>query len=397
MDTKEKLLDGLPTDKLKDTVVVDDPEKKKPSKEEGEGNNDDEPQDPKLENQELPTSNDDDGDDESSEEEKALLEKVNALDDQAMQDLLDKENDDLTDEEKQMLSLINDEETEETVVEQLIKADGYELEPEFIEELKKDGDSQEALNKYTNKIAQIKADELFNSNPIVSSLHGHLANGGTFESFKKANTIDPFASMKLSEDTEESTLESVIKHDLSQKGVDDEDISSIIKTAKKDGKLFDKANKSHESISSRDKEKRQQVIQQEQQRIAQEKQAAQQEQDEILAMLDNNKLDRFSLPQTKLKEFKKAFTTPIDREGRTILDQKWDKLNTAQKTLLDYIVYEDFNLKGLLENKNTIQLDKLRKKQNDKRSRDFKSKPVSSGGKVTPQMREKLKSLNFNK
>jgi len=333
------------------------------------------------------------------EEEEEEENEEDDLTTEELEALLEKPETELTDAEKTQIQTAKEKlekaDANKTNIELLLEADGYELDDAFVQELMTDGDSIETLTKYTDRVAKMKADTLFNSNPIVSSLHNHLNNGGTFASFKEANTEDPFVKLKIDEDTDASILENIIKHDLSEKGLDTEDIDSIIKSAKKDNKLFEKSSRSQESIKGRDTQRRNEVIQKEQSRIESEKLASKQEVAKINDMFKNNKFGEFSLPSSDLPTFQKAFVTPIDSNNNTILDKKWEGLTTEQRTILDYIVYKDFNIKGLLTNKSKIENLKFRKKENDGRNPKFQQKSVSLGHKITPELRSKLKGIDF--
>jgi hypothetical protein len=308
-----------------------------------------------------------------------------------------KKDEELTDAEKAIAAAaLAREDENKTLIESVIDADGYELDDAFVAELKKDGNSIASLNKYNKKVAQIEADRLINSNPIMAKLNQHLSNGGSFESFKEANTENPYTKIKIDDETEDSLLETIIKSDLKEKGVDDEDINDIIKAAKKSNRLSEKATKSQESLTSRDTERRKAIIGQEQERINGEKAQATAIKTEVSNMFKSNKFGNFSLPSSDLPQFKEAFFTEIDNQGTTVLDKKWDKLSTDQKVMLDYIVYNDFNLKGLMSNKKEIDLAMFRKKQNDKRNLDFKTKSVSSGGKMSDKDRSQLRNIKFN-
>jgi hypothetical protein len=415
-DNKEKLLDGIvPNIPPVEPTVSDDELRRIQNIEEAERSEEEKTLFTQY-GKRVEKKRDDDTETPEQKEAKRVAEEAAAAatkkkadeeddDDDILKDVTDeqlsaiaaKKDEELTDAEKAIAAAaLAREDENKTLIESVIDADGYELDDAFVAELKKDGNSIASLNKYNKKVAQIEADRLINSNPIMAKLNQHLSNGGSFESFKEANTENPYTKIKIDDETEDSLLETIIKSDLKEKGVDDEDINDIIKAAKKSNRLSEKATKSQESLTSRDTERRKAIIGQEQERINGEKAQATAIKTEVSNMFKSNKFGNFSLPSSDLPQFKEAFFTEIDNQGTTVLDKKWDKLSTDQKVMLDYIVYNDFNLKGLMSNKKEIDLAMFRKKQNDKRNLDFKTKSVSSGGKMSDKDRSQLRNIKFN-
>lgn len=393
VDIKDKLVDKIPKDKFK---PLSNEEREAQKKEQEKKALEEGIEAKKLADEEAKKKEELEKKNKDGEENEEEEEDENTLSEEELELLLAKPEEELTEDERAIIEKAKSElEDKKTNIELLIEADGYDLDDDFIQELAKDGDSFDALAKYTAKVAEMKAKSIIDSNPIVSSLYNHLSNGGSYESFKQANTEDPFSSLKLSESTNEGTLESVIKHDLSQKGVDEEDINAIIKTSKKDGKLFEKATKSHESIKSRDESRRKDIIAKEQQRILTEQQLAKQEAAKINEMFSKNKFGEFSVPVADLNNFKEAFVTPVDANNNTILDKKWEKLTTEQKTILDYIVFKDFNIRGLNNRTSTLEQLKFRKKENDKRPSKIDTKRVSLGHSISPELKNKLRNIDF--
>lgn len=238
-------------------------------------------------------------------------------------------------------------EEEISSLEYLIKQSGFDVEDEDFKELNLKSDSLEDIIKFQQIKEKRLADEVINSflqaDEDIAELVKHKAAGGTLDSFKEKKMIEklPDSFDRESEDAEELAEKIYVEH-FTRLGLKQSRIKAALEDAKDSGELFDEVDeivKNNKQVFLKQNEEK--IKLEKKERDDQLKQIA-----EVNSLLDEvivkkGSLDgRINIPQEERKEFRQ-FLNSSKR------DELWEKLPVEKLALIDYILFKDFNLKGL--------------------------------------------------
>jgi len=256
----------------------------------------------------------------------------------------------------------NDDE-EESSIQYLFKLNGITDEDEDFKGFDVKDESVENVQKFFElKEGRIKSNalkELFDADPEVAELIQHKTRGGSIESFKALKQAEAFPTEVDEKDTD--VLENVFVRHHKELGFSEKKINTLLEAAKDDDEL---ASEVREILKVRKeaftKEANARFEEEKAERIEQFKaeEAIKKELDEIVlkkGMID----DRIIIPEKQRSEFRKYLTSK-EREA------KWESLTTQQLALIDFMIYNDFQLKGIEKPKPIV--------------RNISKRPVIGGG-----------------
>lgn len=246
-----------------------------------------------------------------------------------------------------------DEEDEEgeggSVISEIANTLGYELENEYDE-------TTEGLTNFVKDVAQNIAEDqlqqLFNQFPEVQQhLDYVLAGGDPRKFFEAFNPNNDFGQFELSAEDVRSQKMILFQY-LKSRGHDDDFAEESINDFEETGKLYDKALKAKRALAESQNEYKKQLI--EQQKIERRKQEEEVQEfwNEVANVIESgNDFAGVKIPDRKKGEFFNYISTPIGPNGETKRDLDYQKAELETKIAIDYLLFNGFNLKDIIETK----------------------------------------------
>jgi hypothetical protein len=241
--------------------------------------------------------------------------------------------------------------------------------------------------------------EKFAEKPILAELDKHLSEGKSVQSFFQVREVE---SGKLQEvaltgdDTEKAKImayyKEVIKADAFEKGMSERQVNRILESAELEGTVEEDYKEALTSWNSRKDQEAASISQAEAQRVADEQAEAIETVNQINKLVDAGTIGNAIIPVADRAEFKK-FLLEQDAQGLSARDRKLAELGLDKNLLIDYLVFKDFSIKGLVaapSNKQTLaDLNK---------SRTNRLGGEGAGGNAADQTKlpESLRLTNFS-
>lgn len=235
-----------------------------------------------------------------------------------------------------------------TALEILVEEYGYAGDDDF-KELDLKDNSVDAIKKFYEirdvKKAKEVAQAVLDADEDVKSLVEWKKQGKSINSWKLAKEAESF-ELNL-EDTDIEGHEKFVRSVYEQQGIKGKKLDVIIEQLKDDDELLTESNQFQESIKENLKQQADFVAKQEAEAAKIEAANRDKEILEINNIIKAGKLaDRLVIPENDRESFNKYLFSK-DRED------KWNKLDTSTQLFLEYLLYKDFNIKGV-ENKKPI-------------------------------------------
>lgn len=177
----------------------------------------------------------------------------------------------------------------------------------------------------SEKLAEAKVNEYFNSNPFVKEVSDFIRNGGDIKDFIKT-TENNWSSLSLKEDDEVTQIK-IITEALKASNLSDAVIDSFVKDAKEKKTLNDLAKDQLKVLQTKEQENKQALLaaQEEKQKLAE--QQAIENYKHVTAIVEKGFIDNYILPKEKSKAFLDAFYG----EGENSITHIYDKLSLEKK------------------------------------------------------------------
>ena len=233
---------------------------------------------------------------------------------------------------------------EETSIQYLFKINGVTNEDEDFKNFDIKDESVENVQKFFElKEGRIKANalkELFDADPEVAELIQHKTKGGSIESFKALKQAQSFPTEVDENDTD--ALESIFTMHHKELGFSDKKINTLLEAAKDDDELATEVKeilKVRKEAFTKEAEARFKAEKAERDEQFKAEEAVKKELDDMIlkkGMID----ERIIIPEKQRTEFRKYLTSK-EREA------KWESLTTQQLALIDFMIYNNFELKGI--------------------------------------------------
>jgi len=272
-----------------------------------------------------------------------------------------------------------EEEVDETVVSEVLTQLGYEFPDEDFE------DTADGLVKLAKavggKIAEDQLDGIFQAHPEIQKHLDYVLNGGKSDQWlKMSNQITDFENIKVTQD-DVRTQRAVLGEYFKLKGHDDDFVNELLDDYTDTNKLYDKATKAKEALTSYYGKERDQSIEKEKK----EQKAMQQKQrefwDEINETIQTSKDFAGLTVQEKDKKKFFDFLTHQDGEGQTEREKAHKNSSTEIKLAMDYLMFKGFNLNDIISAKaKTKNVQSLRKKIKSSGTTKSASRPKRKGG-----------------
>lgn len=322
-----------------------------------------------------------------------------------LDELAEKEESTLTDEEKEFIQKYTSDDADEitTVKNELESTYGVQLAEKYengvdgLKALAQDLVPTLAQKLFVNSLASI---------PHMKEFYEHVTAGYSIDTFLDKNIKPKFETIEVKEVDEladEATktkatenYKEILRMNLSQKGLSSDDIEAMIDLHLAKGSLYEKAKAAKEELVKNHKASIDAKIKAEEDRIANELKAQEEVFKAAQKIIDSNNFGGLSIPVTDLKSFKEAALV-ADRDGYTLIDRKREKLTLEQRLLIDYLVYKDFKGIGLTAkpSEKTVFSFKKANKENNSRNGSRLSGVSSQSSKTSPPI--DIKNVDFSK
>ncbi len=212
---------------------------------------------------------------------------------------------------------------------------------------------QSLITKVTEKSKAEALKAKFEARPILGQLDAHLESGKSIESFFEVKSIEAqkITLPKLTGDEKadaqaKAYFKQVMSANYKASGLSDKQIQRIIESSELDNTLLEDAEEAAADWNKKiDSEVTSRTQQEETARLAQIE-ADKQTIANINTILSTGKLNGAVIPVEDVQAMK-DFTLKTDDKGFTPRDHAFSKLTLEQQLLIDYLVYKNFNIKGL--------------------------------------------------
>lgn len=304
----------------------------------------------------------------TDEETKAKIEEIEA-----------KEDADVTDEEKQFVLDNTEEEVNalDTIYSELGSPEGldvtkYEDSLEGLANLSRDAGAIMA-----ETLAEDKVKQKFDEHPALAKLYQHsVVEGKSLETFLLENQKTEYSELDISNEDGQKRLISLYYKN--EKGLDDNVITSIVDGIENKGELEATSKKLNDEIKIAKDNKIKAINEQQQadKRIADEEYKTLV--NDVKNTIKKGKLGTLVLKPAQATEFEnQMFSEPVN--GQTFTDAAYNKLNTEQRLLIDYL---------------TINVDKIGSLEMFKNSKKVNGKSLSEMYTANKKRRSVTKALD---
>lgn len=342
-------------------------------------------------------------DDEPSEEEIAAK----------LEELQEKDEADLSDEDKKFLK---DHEDEPGLIDH-VRAKALEtLGVELPADAKYTEDDEGLLNMtkdIASELANKQLSEHYQTNPDFAKFYKHtIIEGNSVDTFLASQSKPEYHDVEITDISDTNSTEAneqiintqkeILTAALKAKGNDQDEIDLLIESIEDKGVLFEKAKQAKEYLKTTHEAKVQEQLQAEQEAKKAEEQATVEQWQKIQTMLDKNDLgDGIKLPTSDRREieaFTRAISQPVDKHGNTQIDYMRNKQTLGQQLLSDFLLYKGYDISGVKSEaaKSRALQFKKGKKSNEttrKKGKLTTGSTGNSGGSSHPSM---LSSVDFN-
>jgi hypothetical protein len=243
----------------------------------------------------------------------------------------------------------DNEDSQESIIFEIANTLGYELENEY-------DDTTEGLTNFVKDVAQNIAEDqlqqLFNQFPEVQQHLDYVLAGGDpkrfFEAFNPNNDLSDYELTRDDNRAQKAILFQYFK----AKGHDDDFAMESINDFEETGKLYDKAMRAQKSLAETQKEYRRQLVEEQKKERQQREEEVQEFWNEVAGVIESeNDFAGVRIPDRKKSEFFNYISMPVGPNGETKRDMDYQKAELQTKIAIDYLLFNGFNLKDVIETK----------------------------------------------
>ncbi len=286
--------------------------------------------------------------DQRTDEEKKTL-KVHA-EKEAIKVIEAKDEANRTDEEKKILSDYEEANKPPSIIEQVVDRVGT-IEGEFTDDV--DG-IVSLIEKVADKAGNNKANEMLTKFPEVAQLLQHRVKGGSLDTFMKSVRVPDFSKVELSKDNVENSKEMYTTY-LKSTGLPLKDVLTLVQNAEDEGDdaLLAKAQAGQTVMVNAHNAQVAVQVDRETVLADEEKVRVTNYWNEVNGVLKSGSIEGINIPKDDIKNFE-SFLKDKDENQAARVDYEYAKLSVGQRMFLDYLVYKNFDVKGLnLQRKST--------------------------------------------
>tara|TARA_Y100000593_G_scaffold26010_1_gene51756 strand:+ start:2132 stop:3229 length:1098 start_codon:yes stop_codon:yes gene_type:complete len=294
------------------------------------------------------------------------LEEENVESSEEVEENTDEEEEEEVNEEEQIVNEKEESsEVDETVVGEILKNLGYEVDEDY-------EDTSDGLTELTKDIASQMADdridEVLDKFPLVKQHLQYVLNGGESENFMQA--YDPgldYNRIELAEDDVRSQ-KAILSDYFSVKGHDKEFINEMLGDYEDSGKLHNKAEAARQALGKVQAQEKAQLVERQKEQLKMQQAEQSKFWDGVAETLENSKeFAGLQVPEKEKSKFFNYLSKPVTREGYTQRDLDHAEAEMETKLAIDYLMYKGFNLDQII---NTKAKTKASKSLRDKISKN---------------------------
>ena len=236
-----------------------------------------------------------------------------------------------------------------------------------------------AIDDASQTQAQLMVQQMFTQYPVMGELYKHMVEDGmSIDSFLKERERPDWKKFNIEEETGQ---EQMTRYALAQMGNDSDAVDALVEMYKNKGVLEEKAKSFFANADAADKK----AIEQQKQQEKEQAQQMRQQQEEIAKqaeqLLNKGEIMGVTIPKKEQNEFR-AFLYGHDDQGVSLAAKKFSEISLDKQMLINWILYKDFQVKGIATKAGQkATLDDMMK-QNAKRSTTGKVKEESKKGGV---------------
>jgi len=248
------------------------------------------------------------------------------------------------------------EDSDESVISELQKMLGYEVDKEYEESI-------EGIKDFTVDVAkQIALNEFegfYKQYPVVKEFTEYVVSGGDPNEFFKISEHD-FSKVTLQED-DVDTQKDVLNVFLEKQGFGKDEIAEMIKDYEDTGILYKQSSRALPKIVELQQKQKEELIKRHEQEVIESQQREQQVWSEIEETISNGDLGGVVIPESDKKDFFKWMAVPVE-EGKSQRMIDREKLEITKLLQLEYLLYKGLDVSKLVKmKKNTKNAELLRK------------------------------------
>lgn len=282
-----------------------------------------------------------------------------------------------------------------SAIELFRKSLGYEVEGEFEESI-------DGLLDYTRRAVPLAAQqilgEIFEEYPQAEELIRHLKDGRSIDTFVEQYKKPDFLKVQITKDSNPEVLERVIRENLSQKGLDQEEIDLHINYAKDSNKLFEISQKNYQQLEQRRQSEVQAMQDNEKAELARVQQNRVETWNKVNELVNSGRVANTIIPDVDKVKFLEFISKPVTDDGLTARQVRQKEMGVEEHLYLDYLIFKDATKKN---GSPTQQKDEIferlmgsSRKQGRLDNVGISNTKTQSSKIANPK--ESLKGLNFN-
>ena len=240
-------------------------------------------------------------------------------------------------------------------------------------------------NAFEYALEQKKDEELqnvFEAYPDVKQYFEYRQNGGSVEDFVKTYNPDNSYENVEFDDSNPQLHEKIVKDLMEKKGF--KHVNERIQNMKDSGILKQEAQYGLEELQEIEQQEKQQLIEQQEEQRRQQEEQIKEFWNGVKETIDKGEpIADIQIPRSERDSFFKYLSQP-KKDGYSQRDLDAQNLPTEKKILVDYLLYKDFDLSGIIDKKATKKnAQKLRdqvKSTKEKGTKSKESKQVDTKG-----------------
>lgn len=241
------------------------------------------------------------------------------------------------------------EETEDTIVSEVLSKLGYEVDEEY-------ADTSDGLANMTKDIASQMADdridEVLGAFPLVKEHLQYVLNGGQSQNFMQA--YDPnldYNQIELAEDDTRSQ-KAILSDYFTTKGHDKEFIDEMLEDYEDSGKLHNKAEAARQALGKVQSHQKSQMVEQQKENLNAQYQKQQEFWDGVSETIKTStEFSGLQVPEKEKSKFFNWLSKPVSKEGYTQRDLDHSNAEMETKLAIDYLMFKGFNLEQIINSK----------------------------------------------
>lgn len=273
-------------------------------------------------------------------------EEVVELTDEQIAEIKAKKPEELTDDEKEILSQLENEESEDDIINIIKDAVNIDALKD-----KTFDNTQEGLTNLISEVRKVGGQEelknMLSEKPLMAQLYEHYEQGKSDASFFQRNSTPDYKQFDLESEEGQKAL---LTHSLSKRGVDKEIIDITLEKYENDGNLKEKAEADFKLLDDSEKE-RLQAIEQAEIEYNRKVQEQQKEIDlEINKVLKSKKILGVSLDDQETKNFQRYLIEQVELEGGQKIKRSeadYNKLSVEEQLFFNYLLFKELKVKGI--------------------------------------------------